>query len=171
MYNTDLKRLTVLILPTMLRKKVIYTLLRSSIKPIQRVQGYLNTYREDCSRRMTHTSQVCYLKDILKYTFGGTFDIEDTIVLGDWFITYDEDEEPNYVPIFMNEDNENFSSTDYTIIYNENNIDEREESFIVYYPTTCGIDEGNDSYLRMKAIVDMYRLASKKAIYKPLIIV
>ena len=158
-YNVDFKKLALLLLPTVLRKPIVFALLKSACKTCDALQANLFKFQSDCNVRMTHTSQVCHLKGILNDTFcEGTekrFNIEDTAPLsGEWIMTYKEIEMYSDIIPLVEE---------YTIVYTENAIKEIDEDFIVYYPSGVGINDKNEGYRKMQAIVNEYRLAGKTA--------
>lgn len=165
-YNVDFKRLALLLVPTVLRKPIIFAILKSAVKSYESLQGNMFSYRQQCDVRITHTPQTCYIKGILNDTFceGTTehFDIVDTeSIYGEWLITYQENHAERYEDIIPVVDTE-----EYTIIYTENAINEITEDFVVLFPSGVGIAENNDSYRRMIAIVNEYRLSSKKPQYQ-----
>lgn len=158
-YNVDFKRLALLLLPTALRRPIIFAILKSSCRSFDALQAKLFNFQNDCDVRMTHTPQVCYLRGILNDTFcEGTakrFSIEDTEPLsGEWIMTYKEIEMYSDIIPLVEE---------YTIVYTENAIKEIDEDFIVYYPSGVGINDKNEGYRKMQAIVNEYRLAGKTA--------
>lgn len=163
-YNVNFKRLALLLLPTALRRPIIFAILKSSCRSFDALQAKLFNFQNDCDVRMTHTPQVCYLKGILNDTFcEGTarrFSIEDTEPLsGEWIMTYKEiDMYSDIIPMVE----------EYTMLYMEDAIKEIGQDFIVRYPSGVDIssnDGGNEKYRKMQALVNMYRLAGKTALY------
>lgn len=166
-YNVDFKKLALLLLPTVLRKPIVFALLKSACKAFSSMQGELFRQREECNVRMTHTSQVCYLKAILNKTFcadtEASFNIVDVDnISGEWLMTYQEEHVEQYehiIPVV--------STTEATIVYTENAIHEISADFLVEIPSESGIvlDPDNDKSKQMRSIVEMYRLAGKRPIY------
>lgn len=163
-YNVDFKKLALLLMPTALRKPILFALLKSACKSLGSLQGQLFSFQSKCNVRIVHTPQVCYLKGILNDTFckgvSAQFEIVDTQTLsGEWLITYEEGE--TYSDIIPVADNE-----EPLIVYAEDAINEVVEDFAVLYPQNVGIQPANDNHKQMVAIVDQYRLASKKPVYR-----
>ena len=163
-YNVDIKRLALLLLPTILRKPVLFTIVKSACKSLESLQGQLFSYQNNCNVRISHTPQVCYLKGILDDTFcKGTnkhFEIEDTqSISGEWLMTYEEGEtHADIIPLVAIDEQ--------TIIYTEDAIHEIAQDFIVEYPSGVNIEPDNDNYKIMVAICNQYRLASKTPLYQ-----
>ena len=163
----DYNKLAVLLLPTFLRQPLLMSLARILMVPLQRLHDEHHAARDERMYQLRHTSQICHIKDALNrefavgnydpttpdYTEG--FEIEDINAIGDWVMTYDE------VPAFadvhtMAEDD------DYLLVYDEPIITQATQSFIVYVPKALDF---NASLPKVRAIVDLYRLASRKALY------
>ena len=162
----DYNKLAVLLLPTFLRQPILMSLARILMVPQQRLHDEHHAARDERMYQLRHTSQICHIKDALNrefavgnhaltpdYTAG--FEIEDINAIGDWVMTYDE------VPAFadvhtMAEDD------DYLLVYDEAIITQATQSFIVYVPKALDF---NASLPKVRAIVDLYRLASRRALY------
>lgn len=162
----DYNKLAVLLLPTFLRQPILMSLARILMVPLQRLHDEHHAARDERMYQLRHTSQICHIKDALNrefavgnhaltpdYTAG--FEIEDINAIGDWVMTYDE------VPAFadvhtMAEDD------DYLLVYDEAIITQATQSFIVYVPKALDF---NASLPKVRAIVDLYRLASRRALY------
>ena len=162
----DYSKLAVLLLPTFLRQPILMSLARILMVPLQRLHDEHHAARDERMYQLRHTSQICHIKDALNrefavgnhaltpdYTAG--FEIEDINAIGDWVMTYDE------VPAFadvhtMAEDD------DYLLVYDETIITQATQSFIVYVPKEI---EFNISLPKVRAIVEQYRLASRRALY------
>lgn len=63
------KKLAVLLLPTMLRKDVISTLVQLFVSPIGFIHVNLLKYRIESNYRLTHNGQVCYLQAVINDKF------------------------------------------------------------------------------------------------------
>ena len=162
----DYNKLAVLLLPTFLRQPILMSLARILMVPLQRLHDEHHAARDERKYQLQHTSQICHIKDALNrefavgnhaltpdYTAG--FEIEDINAIGDWVMTYDE------VPAFadvhtMAEDD------DYLLVYDEAIITQATQSCIVYVPKALDF---NASLPKVRAIVDLYRLASRRALY------
>lgn len=163
----DYNKLAVLLLPTFLRQPILMSLARILMVPLQRLHDEHHAARDERMYQLRHTSQICHIKDALNrefavgnydpttpdYTAG--FEIEDINAIGDWVMTYDE------VPAFadvhtMVEDD------DYLLVYDEAIITQATQSFIVYVPKSVAF---TPSLPKIRAIVELYRLASRKPLY------
>ena len=163
----DYNKLAVLLLPTFLRQPILMSLARILMVPLQRLHDEHHAARDERMYQLRHTSQICHIKDALNrefavgnydsttpdYTAG--FEIEDINAIGDWVMTYDE------VPAFadvhtMGEDD------DYLLVYDEAIITQATQSFIVYVPKSVAF---TPSLPKIRAIVELYRLASRKPLY------
>lgn len=162
----DYNKLAVLLLPTFLRQPILMSLARILMVPLQRLHDEHHAARAERMYQLRHTSQICHIKDALNREFAvgnhaltpdyaAGFEIEDINAIGDWVMTYDE------VPAFadvhtMAEDD------DYLLVYDEAIITQVTQSFIVYVPKALDF---NASLPKVRAIVDLYRLASRRALY------
>ncbi len=162
----DYSKLAVLLLPTFLRQPLLMSLARILMVPLQRLHDEHHAARDERMYQLRHTSQICHIKDALNREFAvgnyastpdyaAGFEIEDINAIGDWVMTYDE------VPAFadvhtMVEDD------DYLLVYDEAIITQATQSFIVYVPKEI---EFNTSLPKVRAIVEQYRLASRRALY------
>lgn len=162
----DYNKLAVLLLPTFLRQPILMSLARILIVPLQRLHDEHHAARAERMYQLRHTSQICHIKDALNREFAvgnyastpdyaAGFEIEDINAIGDWVMTYDE------VPAFadvhtMTKDD------DYFLVYDEAIITQATQSFIVYVPKEI---EFNTSLPKVRAIVEQYRLASRRALY------
>ena len=162
----DYNKLAVLLLPTFLRQPILMSLARILMVPLQRLHDEHHAARDERMYQLRHTSQICHIKDALNrefavgnhaltpdYTAG--FEIEDINAIGDWVMTYDE--VPAFADVYtMAEDD------DYLLVYDEAIITQATQSFIVYVPKALDF---NASLPKVRAIVDLYRLASRRALY------
>ena len=162
----DYSKLAVLLLPTFLRQPILMSLARILMVPLQRLHDEHHAARDERMYQLRHTSQICHIKDALNREFAAGnyastpdyaagFEIEDINAIGDWVMTYDE------VPAFadvhtMTKDD------DYLLVYDEAIITQATQSFIVYVPKEI---EFNTSLPKVRAIVEQYRLASRRALY------
>ena len=167
-YNVNFQKLALMLLPNVLRKHIVFALLKSACQSLVTVKDSLDEYRDKVQVRISHTSQVCYITALLNETFlsedsASSFAIEDTqAVSGEWIMTYEENynisEYENVIPLVDTETP--------TIFYTEDAIREYVEDFIVFYPSESGIEPNNNQYIQMQALVEKYRLASKLPRYQ-----
>ena len=162
----DYKKLAVLLLPTFLRQPLLMSFARVLMTPSQRLHDEHHMARDERMYQLQHTSQICHIKDALNREFGAGnyarepdyaagFEIEDINAIGDWVMTYDE------VPAFADV-HTMVSDNDYLLVYDEAIITQATQSFIVYVPNDLDF---NASLPKVRAIVDQYRLASRRALY------
>lgn len=162
----DYNKLAVLLLPTFLRQPILMSLARILMVPLQRLHDEHHAARDERMYQLRHTSQICHIKDALNREFAvgnyaptpnyaAGFEIEDINAIGDWVMTYDE------VPAFadvhtMTKDNDDL------LVYDEAIITQATQSFIVYVPKSVAF---TPSLPKIRAIVELYRLASRKPLY------
>lgn len=145
-FEIDFNRMLVLLLPTFLRKSKMTTWLKVLISPVVALHYNFMQERNRDLYKLTHNSQVCYLRKALNDEFDKDFRrIEITDVEG---------KEPNYIYTFG----------------------EKKPKFLgkIYLNNSAGIKgSGVDFYVRVplkvanskdeiRALVDLYRLASKR---------
>jgi hypothetical protein len=68
-FKIDYKKLPVLLLPTFLRKSVLYRLLKAAIKPVVSLYDAFLTTRNQNNYTINQTGQVCYLRGLLNDAF------------------------------------------------------------------------------------------------------
>ena len=164
MFNIDYKRLICILLPTFLRRPVLYGLLRAAIVPLESLHDDFKRSRAGHNYRLSHNGQVCYLRACLNDSFkssqGGVFDIINLERAGEWLFAVTE--KGSRIPVTLSEGNlspvENIP-----VVYNEAMLNETQNEFIVAVPADL-YDSQLDS---IKSMVDKYKLISKKAIYVP----
>lgn len=162
----DYNKLAVLLLPTFLRQPILMSLARILMVPLQRLHDEHHAARDERMYQLRHTSQICHIKDALNREFAvgnhaltpdyaAGFEIEDINAIGDWVMTYDE------VPAFADV-HTMAKDDDCLLVYDEAIITQATQSFIVYVPKALDF---NASLPKVRAIVDLYRLASRRALY------
>lgn len=164
-FKIDYCRLVVLLLPTFLRRPVLFGLLRAAVWPLELLYNKFRTARREHIYRLTHNGQVCYLRACLNDHFKsnmGKFDIISVEREGEWLfaVTEERGERGERVPITISEDN--ISETENVpIVYNELMLNQEQNEFIVSVPA----DLYDTSLDEIKALVNQYKLISKRAIY------
>lgn len=162
----DYNKLAVLLLPTFLRQPILMSLARILMVPLQRLHDEHHAARDERMYQLRHTSQICHIKDALNREFAvgnhaltpdyaAGFEIEDINAMGDWVMAYDE------VPAFA-DTHTMVKDNDYLLVYDEAVITQATQSFIVYVPKSV---EFTSSLPKVRAIVEQYRLASRKPLY------
>lgn len=160
-FNIDYERLTVLLLPTFLRRPVLYGVLRSAVSPLTALYNRFCAARDEHNYRLTHNGQVCYLRACLNHYFKshmGKFDIISVERIGEWLFAVTETGER--VPLTLGEDNTS-DTEDVPVVYNDLMLNAAQNEFIVSVPA----DIYDTSLEEVKALVNRYKLISKRAIY------
>lgn len=160
-FKIDYNRLVVLLLPTFLRRPVLFGFLRAAVWPLEQLYNKFRIARGEHNYRLTHNGQVCYLRACLNDHFKsnmGVFDIISVEREGEWLFAVTETGER--VPITISEDN--ISETENVpIVYNELMLNTEQNEFIVSVPA----DIYDTALEEVKALVNQYKLISKRAIY------
>lgn len=158
MFDIDFKRLMALLLPTFLRKPVLFGLLRAAVKPIETLYGQFCAAREEHIFRLTHNGQVCYLRAALNAKFGKGFEIREVATDGKWLYAITED--GTHIPLAIDEDNDS-DTEDVPVLYGEESLNAAQNDFIVYVPASV-YDSGLSA---VEAMVNKYKLITKRARY------
>jgi len=93
-YSVDYKRLIVLLLPTFLRRQVLFGLLKSLVIPVITLHRDFEANRKNVIYQANHTGQVCYLRGMLNDAFDvdqRRIYISDSEPLG-WTMLYTKDQ-------------------------------------------------------------------------------
>lgn len=94
MFEIDLKRFVLQLLPTFYRQPLIFGLLRAALVGLQAVYDQFAEARDAHTYRLTHNGQVCYLRAVLndafKRTTGVKFDIRTIERDGEWLYAITE---------------------------------------------------------------------------------
>ncbi len=153
-YDINYNRLALAIVPLKLRKSLLMNILYVMVSGVRRAAAIFTTYREDTNYRLSHNGQVCYLRAVLN----DRFDWQDRRITI-------EDVEPEEGTILYRRSLNRFlmapkRSTGQAIILNKrafsgsNSVD-----FTVVVPAAL---RGTFNEAQMKALVDTYKLASKR---------
>jgi hypothetical protein len=144
-FDIDMKKLTVLLLPTSLRKPRTVALLRAMVMPLVSLHYRFTVKRTADLYKLNHNSQVCYLRAALN----DSFDVESRrirIMDGNQYtrnyIYTRGEEKPVTLGVIYLHDRADYADT---------GVD-----FIVEVPADV-----YDKY-RMQALIDSYRLAAKR---------
>ena len=160
-FKIDYNRLVVLLLPTFLRRPVLFGLLRAAIIPQDALYKRFGKRRDEHLYRLTHNGQVCHLRACLNHRFKssmGTLEIVSMERAGEWMYAVTED--GLRIPIAINEDNIS-ELDDVPVLANEVLLNAAQNEFIVSVPA----DIYDSSLEEVKALVNQYKLISKRAIY------
>jgi hypothetical protein len=175
-FNTDIRKMAVLLLPTMLRGNVMVAFLQSMVLPFQSIlskgdavngvpeRSDVLSFRTDSAYRLAHTGQVVYLRKVLNDAYPGRsvdFVIEDATSDYKWVYVYTE-EDPAFIPLQQWIGNDAAP----TVLYDENYIQGANNYFSVGVPTEIFADENQMN--RVRRLASDYKLVSKNPIYKSL---
>lgn len=153
MFEIDFKRLIALLLPSWLRRPLIFGLLRAGAVGVERVYGEFKTARAGHVFRLTHNGQVCYLRGVLNYYFGDGFKIGSMKQEGEWLYAVTESGEQ--IPVTVNE-----PGPGVPVVYSEQLLNMAQNDFIVFVPARAWA-----KLAEIEAMVDKYKLITKRAHY------
>lgn len=160
-FKIDYNRLIVLMLPTFLRRPVLFGLLRAAVTPLDALYRRFCSRRDEHLYRLNHNGQVCHLRACLNDRFKsamGTLEIISMERAGEWL--YAVTEGGARIPIAITEDN--LSEVENApVLSNEVLLNAAQNEFIVSVPA----DIYDSSLEEVKALVNQYKLISKRAIY------
>ena len=155
-FNVNIKRLALLVLPTWLRRPLVCAMIYAGVTPLARMVQELRTFRQTTGYRLRHNGQTCYLRAILNDTFDP---LERRIII---------------------EDGWSVSSQGQIIYQREQDLSlsvpsRRAEAAVILNRRGYGGVNGYDFFItvplsirdyvdekRLHAIVDTYKLASKR---------
>ncbi len=153
MFEIDFKRLIALLLPSWLRRPLIFGLLRAGASEVERVYGKFTDTRAGHIFRLTHNGQVCYLRGVLNHYFGGGFKIGSMKQEGEWLYAVTESGEQ--IPVTVSE-----PGPDVPVLYSEQALNMAQNDFIVFVPARAW-----GKLAEIEAMVDKYKLITKRAHY------
>ena len=91
-FEIDINRLVMLLIPTFLRKRVVFAFARAMVQPVYSLMSRFEANREANLYNMHHNGQICYLRAVLN----DAFDMEqrririDDSERYDWTFVYPE---------------------------------------------------------------------------------
>lgn len=145
-YNVNWSRLSLLLTPTFLRDEVMKLWMALLLSPVGNVHYWWVNYRAQNIYKLAHNSQKCYLRGALNDRFDRELRrirIDDGNAFKRKYIYTDGEEKPKYLgTIFLYDDSD----------YADTGVD-----FIVVLPAGLLY-----SIYEMRALIDFYRLASKR---------
>lgn len=168
MFNIDLNRLILQLLPSFFRQPLVFGILRAAIVPLNDVYKKFTDARQLHIYKLKHNGQVCYLRSVLNDSFQsdyGKFDILSIVKEGEW--AYAITENGTKITIATAEDQKvNGQYVDngqvIPIVYSSFSLNQAQNNFIVAVPFDLYSDQ---MLIAISAIVDKYKLISKRAIY------
>lgn len=153
MFEIDFKRLVALLLPTWLRRPLVFGVLRAGAAGVESVYSAFTDMRTGHIVRLTHNGQVCYLRGVLKYHFGAGFKIGSVERDGEWLYAVTEGGE--HIPVTVQE-----PGPGVPVLYSEQVLNMAQNDFIVFVPSRAW-----SRLAEVEAMVDKYKLISKRAHY------
>lgn len=145
-FNVNWDRLSLLLTPTFLRDEVMKLWMALLLSPVGTVHYWWVQKRADNIYKLAHNSQKCYLRGALNDRFDNELRrirIDDGNAFKRKYIYTDAEEKPKYLgTIFLYDDSD----------YSDTGVD-----FIVVLPVGLMY-----SVYEMRALIDFYRLASKR---------
>lgn len=162
-YNINFPRLLINLLPTFLRQPVIYGILHAAGTVLEsKTYKSFTAARKEHNYKLNHNGQVCYLRAVLNDAFGGGFDILEVVRRGEWLYAITESGTDILLTV-----GEGGNATEVAggekvpLVYNEALLNAAQNSFIVSVPYNIYQTQLN----AVAALVDKYKLISKRAIY------
>lgn len=145
-FNVNWPRLALLNTPTFLREEVMKLWMSLLLSPVSQVHYWWVNYRAENIYKLAHNSQKCYLRGALNDRFDRQLRrirIDDGNAFKRKYIYTDGEEKPKFLgTMFLYDDSD----------YADTGVD-----FIVVVPAVLQY-----SVYEMKALIDFYRLASKR---------
>ncbi|MHA3046009.1 hypothetical protein JSO59_001370 [Riemerella anatipestifer] len=161
-YNTDIEKLAVLLTPTFLRKERFMAWLRCLLSPIKPIQERFLFERAEDLYKLEHTAQVCSIEKVLN----DRFDVSERRIR----IVDVDRKEPFYIfseaertPKFINP-----APNTNIYLYSEGVSKKGGVDFLIEIPLEVWnnekteVDFGEYRFYAIEAVVDYYKLASKK---------
>ncbi|MDR1120027.1 MAG: hypothetical protein LBM08_03840 [Dysgonamonadaceae bacterium] len=153
-FEIAFKRLVVLLLPIVLRKPVVLAFLNAAVAPVETLYGRFLQNRSDNLYRLRTNGQVCYLRRALNDAFpdaNGAIAIYDSDVQGEWQWAWDEDYDTYHYYLSIEAGG--------TLFWDKLAILAGVNAFTVAVPASLA--EDSDNIVRLKSILDFYKLLSK----------
>ena len=147
-FELNLRRLVILLLPTFLRKARLVAWLQILIAPLEQLQYSFNQKRNSDLVTLTHNGQKCYLRKILNDNFDQTLRrirIEDMTHFNAVYVYT----EPENQPVYLEE----------KYLYTSGEMQVSGVNFSVRIPKTL-----RTRNVEIKALIEAYKIASKRYI-------
>ena len=147
-FELNLRRLVILLLPTFLRKARLIAWLQILIAPLEQLQYSFNQKRNSDLVTLTHNGQKCYLRKILNDTFDQglrRIRIEDMTHFNAVYIYTEAENQPVYL--------------EEKYLYTSGEMQVNGVNFSVYIPNELRARE-----VEIKALIEAYKIASKRYI-------
>lgn len=150
-FNLDIKRLVVLLLPVGLRNDLMKAYLKAAATPLMYVLDIFTRNRNDNLYRLSITPQVCFLEKMLNDRYDNTLRrifITDGILRSQQYIYTEAEQRTKYI----------YTSGEANILYifTSNEVGYIGGSFIVNVPSDISFNMDE-----MRALIDIYKLAGR----------
>jgi hypothetical protein len=152
-YDITYKKLVIMLLPTMLRRPLLVAFANAMVSPVVNLYRNFMQYRDETNYRVYHNGQICYLRSVLNDAFDP---ISRRIAISDI--------DASNTAVFIYERLENKfkmlkkRGEGAIPISRRGFSGSKSFNFMVNIPIELqGLDE-----LRLKAIINIYKLASKR---------
>lgn len=149
MFNLDINKLVLWLIPAFLRKPVMYAWLKTLCFPLIQVYNQFSIKRTDNLYKIAHNSQVFNMEQVLNDRFDNA---ERRIYITDG-LTKDRTYiyTPNELkPVYLGD----------ISIWNSDDYADTGVDFIAWIPTAAGVTD--QDLIEMKAQVNFYKLAGKR---------
>ena len=156
LFPINITKFGISLLPTMMRSASVVEWIRVLLSPLQNIQNAFFSNRDKNIYLLSHNGQVCRLRKVLNDAFANktkSFEIVDADDTGFW--QYARHEENLYEQLMI-------PDTDGVMICDEETMTKFAD-FVVRVPAEL---DGVDNMNVVRALVNTYKLASKKAIYE-----
>lgn len=165
-FRVDFDKWILTVLPSFLRRRVLFALCRALCAPVKTLYGRFLDARDAHIYRLTHSGQVCYLRAALNDAFHSKgFDIVDyDDQRGEWVYAKADNMAGQLKAKEESPDVPGDGDPVMPILYDETRLNLPQNYFVVMVPGsiyTTRLD-------KVKTIVDKYRLLSKTPIYTPI---
>ena len=147
-FELNLRRLVILLLPTFLRKARLVAWLQILIAPLEQLQYSFSQKRNSDLVALTHNGQKCYLRKILNDTFDQglrRIRIEDMTHFNAVYIYTEAENQPVYL--------------EEKYLYTSGEMQVNGVNFSVHIPNELRARE-----VEIKALIEVYKIASKRYI-------
>lgn len=106
MYNLDVKKVVIYLLPTVLRKPRLIAFINALSIPFESTLNILSNYRLRLNKEVAITPQKCYLRKFLNDKFDVNLRrilIEESVSLPTTYIFLESENNPKFLPFFLSD--------------------------------------------------------------------
>lgn len=158
-FSIDYKKLIVLLLPTMLRKPILFALLKSATKPVVSLYDTFSSNRSRNLYEVEQNGQVCYMRKMLNDNFDRD---QRRIYISDgesseWVFLFQKstfNSQGGKQPVWV-------SNEEPVLVPRQGSVSAAGSDFVVNIPVAL---RGAADENRITALVNYYKLASKRYI-------